>query len=373
MSARTQSGNLEDLDAAAVAYARRVTAASCTDVDLERARFTVECLPLARRLAGRLRGRGEPLEDLEQVARLGLVKAVDRYDPGRGSFTAYAVSTISGELKRHFRDAAWVVHVPRPLRELLLEVRQARIQLTGELRRTPTVAELAVRVEVTESEVLEALLANGGYSPASLDASPVADDDATPRTLGERIGASDADMDMVDDKVTVAGLLGRLPDRERRMLTMRFYGNRTQAEIAAELGISQMHVSRLLNRALCWLREAMLCDTPPRWNAAAGAGVLRLSVDRADGILTVGVRGEVDRDCAPRLRDCLRHAVATAGTDRMVVDLSGVALVDAAGVTTLLDAASAAAVAGVEVTLTGAGPYVRVTLEHCGLAALLGG
>ncbi|MEU4215614.1 SigB/SigF/SigG family RNA polymerase sigma factor [Actinoplanes sp. NPDC026623] len=371
MSAPRSSRELEDLDAAAVAYASRATATSATNATQERERFTRECLPLARRLAGRLRDRGEPLDDLEQVARLGLVKAVDRYDPERGSFTAYAVSTISGELKRHFRDTTWAVHVPRPIRELLLEVRHARTQLTGELHRAPTLAELAAHVGVTENEITETLIAGGGYSLVSLDASPIADHDTTAHTLADRLGVGDTDLEMVDDKVTVARLLMRLPDRERRMLAMRFYGNQTQTEIAAELGISQMHVSRLLNRALSWLRQAMLTDEPPLWNTT-DTHELHLSMKHADRTLTVRVQGEIDRDSAPRLRDCLRHAVATAGTDRMVVGLAGVALIDAAGVTTLADAASAASVAGIDLTLTGAGPHVRQTLELCGLATLTG-
>lgn len=363
---------LEDLDAAAVAYAERASAPHA-DPGLERDRFTRECLPLARRLASRFRGRGEPLEDLEQVARLGLVKAVDRYDPGRGSFTAYAISTITGELKRHFRDAAWAVHVPRPLRELLLEARHARTQLTAELSRTPTVAEVAARVGAPEAEVAEAFVANGGYSPNSLDASSMSDDSTAP-TLGDLLGSTDADLDGVEDKVTVAGLLVRLPARERRMLAMRFYGNRTQVEIAAELGVSQMHVSRLLGHALSWLREAMLSDTPPPWTGRGGATAdrdLRLSADRADGAVTVLVSGEVDRDCTQRLRLCLRHAVATARGDRVVVDISEVPLVDAAGVATLVDCASAASVAGVPLSVAGAGASVRPILKLSGLAPVL--
>ncbi|MEV6846981.1 SigB/SigF/SigG family RNA polymerase sigma factor [Actinoplanes sp. NPDC051411] len=363
---------LEDLDAAALVYAERV-AAPDADPGYERDRFTRECLPLAHRLASKFRGRGEPLEDLEQVARLGLVKAVDRYDPGRGSFTAYAVSTISGELKRHFRDAAWAVHVPRPIRELLLEARHARTQMTAELSRTPTVAEVAARIGAPEAEVADAFVANGGYSPGSLDASPVSDDSTAP-TLGDLLGSTDADLDGVDDKLTVSGLLMRLPARERRMLAMRFYGNRTQVEIAAELGVSQMHVSRLLSHALSWLREAMLSDTPPVWAGRAGVSAgpdLRLRVERADGAVTVRVGGEVDRDCAQRLRLCLRHAVATAREDRLVVDLSAVALLDAAGVATLVDCASAASVAEVPLAIAGAGPTVRPVLKLSGLAAIL--
>jgi RNA polymerase sigma-B factor len=158
------------------------------------------------------------------------------------------------------------------------------------------------------------------------------------------------------------------------MLAMRFYGNRTQAEIAGELGISQMHVSRLLSRALSWLREAMLSDVTPRWDGAGGQPDqhgMRVSVQRAGGALTVVVRGEVDRDTAERLRMGLRHAVATAGTDRVVVDLSGVPLVDAAAVAVLLDVASAASVAGVPFTLTAAQPYVSRILAVSGLANLI--
>jgi RNA polymerase sigma-B factor len=363
---------LEDLDAAALAYSGRV-AASPADLAYERERLTHECLPLARRLACRFRNRGEPLDDLEQVARLGLVKAVDRYDPQRGSFTAYAVSTITGELKRHFRDAAWAVHVPRPIRELLLEARQARTRMTAEFSRTPTVAEVATRIGADEADVAEAFIANGGYSPNSLDASPITDDSGAP-TFGDLLGAADAELEIVDDKVTVAGLLMRLPARERRMLAMRFYGNRTQVEIATELGISQMHVSRLLGHALAWLREAMLSDTPPAWTGrgpSASTPEMRLTVDRADGVVIVRVRGEVDRDCTARLRLCLRHAVATVRGDRLVVDLAEVPLVDAAGVATLVDCASAASVAGVPLALSGAGSTVRPILKLSSLAALL--
>jgi RNA polymerase sigma-B factor len=363
---------LEDLDATALAYAGRVAAAPA-DLERERERFIRECLPLARRLSGRFRGRGEPLEDLEQVARLGLVKAIDRYDPDRGSFTAYAVSTITGELKRHFRDAAWAVHVPRPVRELLLEARQARVQLTAELHRAPRIPEVAARLGVGEAEVAEAYVANGGYSPRSLDAAPVAGDN-TVATLGDMLGVADADLEIVDDKVTVTELLMRLPVRERQMLAMRFYGNRTQADIAAELGVSQMHVSRLLSHALAWLREAMLSDKTPAWagrGPAAACRDLRLSVESAGETITVRVEGEIDRDCASRLRQCLRHAVATAHGGRLVVDLSAVPLTDAAGVATLLDCASAASVAGVPMAIAGAGATVGPILRLSGLAAIL--
>jgi RNA polymerase sigma-B factor len=360
---------LEDLDAAALAYAEEVAAASAVVKARLRDDLTLLCLPFASRLARRYRGRGEPLEDLEQVARLGLVKAINRYDPERGSFTAYAVITIAGEIKRHFRDQTWGVHVPRRVQDLSLEVGHATMLLTSTLARTPTVAELADRLRVGEPAVLEALESSAGYSPASLNV-PLSGSDVL--EFGDLLGGADADLESVDDKITVSGLLLRLPERERRMLAMRFYGNRTQAEIAAELGISQMHVSRLLSRALGWLREAMLNDVPPRWDgrdASPDHHGMRVSVTQGDGELTVRVRGEIDRDTAERLRVGLRHAVRMAGTDRLVVDLSGVPLMDAAGVAVLLDAASSAAVTDVSLSFTGARPYVARVLAVSGMAA----
>jgi RNA polymerase sigma-B factor len=362
---------LEDLDAAAISYAKSFTTAAPGERTVLRDELTRFCLPFAGRLARRYRGRGEPLEDLEQVARLGLIKAIDRYDPERGSFTAYAVITISGEIKRHFRDKTWGVHVPRRVQDLGLEVGHASVVLTNALSRHPTVAELAERLEVSEGAVLEAIESSAGYAPASLNASVNACDGAA--EFGDLLGGVDGDLESIDDRITVSRLLLRLPARERQMLAMRFYGNRTQAEIAAALGISQMHVSRLLSRALAWLREAMLSDVIPRWEGATPPDHpgMQVSVTRSGGVLTVAVRGEIDRDTAGRLRMGLRRAVCTAGRDRVVVDLSAVPLVDAAGVAVLLDAAAAASVADVKLALSGAQPYVSRILAVSGLAELL--
>jgi RNA polymerase sigma-B factor len=360
---------LEDLDLAATDYAARCHLADATERAELRERFVALCLPFAGRMARRYRGRGETLEDLEQVARLGLVKAIDRYDPQRGSFTAYAVITISGEIKRHFRDRTWGVHVPRRVQDLSLEVGHAAMVLTTELSRKPTPAELAAHLKLPEASVLEALESSAGYSPASLNAPAGVDGTAE---FGDLIGSIDSDLESVDDKITVAGLLLRLPARERQMLAMRFYGNRTQAEIAAELGISQMHVSRMLSRALGWLREAMLSDSLPRWEGATGLSDghgMEIRIVRDGGVVTLLVRGEVDRDTAGRLRTSLRHAVSVA--DRLVVDLSAVPLVDAAGVAVLVDAASAAAVADIGMSLVGAQPYVARILGVSGLQNLL--
>ena len=348
--------NDEDLDAAALSYAGQVAAATAAERGVLRERLAERCLPFAGRLARRYRSRGEPLEDLEQVARLGLVKAIDRYDPARGSFTAYAVITITGEIKRHFRDRTWGVHVPRKMQDLGLELGHATTALTGSLARTPTVAELADRMQISREAVLEVMESAAAYSSSSLNV-PVGTDGAE---FGDLLGGSDHDLDLVDDRLTVTGLLLRLPPRERRMLALRFYGNRTQAEIATELGISQMHVSRLLSRALSWLREAMLQDAPSSWDGGGhpGGPGMRVSVSQSGGQLTVHVTGEVDRDTAGRLRNGLRHAVRLAGPDRVVADLSGVPLIDAAGVAVLEEAG---------VPVTGARPYVARILVLAGL------
>ncbi|WP_127503433.1 SigB/SigF/SigG family RNA polymerase sigma factor [Actinoplanes solisilvae] len=366
-----ERGGLEDLDTAAIACF--VQSASATDDGREALResLTRLCLPFAGRLARRYRGRGESFEDIEQVARLGLVKAIDRYDPERGSFTAYAVITISGEIKRHFRDKTWGVHVPRRVQDLSLEVGHATMAMTGTLSRTPSVGEIAERLGVSSAAVLEAQESSAGYSPSSLNA-PVGGEGAA--EFGDLIGDLDGRLELVDDRVTVADLLLRLPPRERRMLAMRFYGNRTQAQIAADMGVSQMHVSRLLSRALAWLREAMLCDVAPRWQGAESRPdqyPVRVEIQRDGDVVVARVHGEVDRDTAERLRLGLRRAIAQAGGDPVVIDLAGVPLVAAAGIAVLVDAASAAAVAGTPLTLTRAQPCVARVLAVTGLSRLL--
>lgn len=364
-------GAFEDLDAAAFAYFDRSAAAASAD---ERAtlrdEFTIGCLTFAGRLARRYRGRGEAVEDLEQVARMGLVKAIDRYEPGRGSFTAYAVMTITGEIKRYFRDKAWGVHVPRGLQDLSLAARRAGAELTGELARTPTRAEVADRLGVSEYEVIEAVKSSRGYAPMSLN-TPVTGGDGS-YEFGDLLATSDHALESVDDKLTLSTLLLRLPARDRHILALRFYGNRTQTEIAAELGISQMHVSRLLTRALTWLRGAMLNDVLPPWEGTdlPDHQGLELTSRRDDGVLIVRTRGELDRDTSGRLRAALHNAVA-ARPERVIVDLVDVPLVDAAGVAALLDAASAAGLADVGLRLTGARPYVFHVLKVSGLAKLL--
>jgi RNA polymerase sigma-B factor len=217
-------------------------------------------LPLARRLATRYKGRGEPLDDLCQVAALALVKAVDGYDPARPSaFSSYAVATIVGALKRHFRDTTWRVRVPRRVQELAIALVPANASLTQQLGRSPTLPELATHLHTPEAEVAVAVNAWRAYQPDSLDALSAPDRDDRPPPI-DTIGAVDTRFDAVTDRHTLQALLAALPARQRRILVMRYVGEMTQAEIATQVGLSQMHVSRLLQRVLTQLRTGMLAD-----------------------------------------------------------------------------------------------------------------
>jgi RNA polymerase sigma-B factor len=215
------------------------------------------CMPFAERLVRRFHGLGEPTADLNQVAALALLKAVDRYDPGLGTdFSSFATPTILGDRRRHFRDRGWSVRVPRRLQELRLDINRARDQLTHLLGRIPTAADLAAHLDVDETAVIEALVAADAYRSTSLFA-PVGGDDDGP-TLADRQGVEDHGYEVVDVRQTLQPLLASLSERERQLIAMRFFGNMTQARIAERLGISQMHVSRLLTKTLTRLREEML-------------------------------------------------------------------------------------------------------------------
>jgi RNA polymerase sigma-B factor len=359
------AGHLEDLDLSAAAYARLRTDASPRRRRQLREELISHCLPFAGRMARRYRGRGEPIEDLEQVARLGLVKSIDRYDPERGSFTAFATVTMSGELKRHFRDTTWTVHVPRRLQDLNLEIRRATADLTHTLQRTPDVTEIAHHLTVSEAAVQEARQCAACYAPASLSA-PIDSDGSS--VLGDLLGHTDEAVESITDRLTVVDLLHRLPERERGMLLMRFYGNHTQTEIADAFGVSQMHVSRLISRSLTWLRDALLSEVPPSF-PGLDADDLRVRITRGDKTVAVEVCGELDRDNADRLRSRLRHAVATAGTRRVVVDVAGVPLLDAAAISVLCDVSRAAITARVELTFAGPRPFVAYILTTFGLGS----
>ncbi|MEU7722761.1 RNA polymerase sigma factor SigF [Streptomyces tibetensis] len=215
-------------------------------------------LPLVEHLARRFRNRGEPLDDLTQVATIGLIKSVDRFDPDRGvEFSTYATPTVVGEIKRHFRDKGWAVRVPRRLQELRLALTTATAELSQLHGRSPTVHELAEKLAISEEEVLEGLESANAYSTLSLD---VPDTDDESPAVADTLGAEDEALEGVEYRESLKPLLEDLPPREKRILLLRFFGNMTQSQIAQEVGISQMHVSRLLARTLAQLRERLLVE-----------------------------------------------------------------------------------------------------------------
>ena len=214
-------------------------------------------LPLVEHLARRFRNRGEPYDDLMQVGTIGLIKAIDRFDPERGvEFSTYATPTVVGEIKRHFRDKGWAIRVPRRLQELRLSLGLAGAELAQELGRSPTVGELADRLGLEPDRVLEGIESANAYTTLSLDAPETADDPRT--TVGQAIGIEDDALENVEYRAALRPLLAKLDERERQILLLRFFGGKTQSQIANELGISQMHVSRLLSRTLESLRGDLL-------------------------------------------------------------------------------------------------------------------
>jgi RNA polymerase sigma-B factor len=216
-------------------------------------------LPLARHLAHRYSGRGEPTDDLIQTATVGLIKAVDKFDPHRGvDFAGYAIPTIIGEIKRHFRDRTWSVRVPRRLQELRLAITEANSTLTHTLGRSPTITDIATHLTLTEEDILEGLEGARAYNTTSLS-TPISTDGTT--ELGDTLGTEDHEYELAETRVALGPALATLDDREQKILTLRFYGNLTQSQIADHIGISQMHVSRLLTKALTKLRTQLTTDT----------------------------------------------------------------------------------------------------------------
>ncbi|GAA4533811.1 SigB/SigF/SigG family RNA polymerase sigma factor [Amycolatopsis samaneae] len=226
-----------------------------------RHRLIEEHLPIAEHIARRFSGRGEPREDLVQVARLGLVNAVDRFDPERkNEFLSFAIPTVMGEVRRYFRDASWSLRVPRRLKELHLALSQATTTLTQRRGRAPTATELAEHLGIGVDEVTEALIAGNAYQTTSTDR-PVHDEPEA-ALLADTLGEEDAALEKVENCEALRPLLQRLPRRERSILVMRFFGNMTQSAIAERVGLSQMHVSRLLSQTLSTLREGILAEGP---------------------------------------------------------------------------------------------------------------
>jgi RNA polymerase sigma-B factor len=210
-------------------------------------------LPLVHHLAQRFRGRGEPYDDLVQVGTIGLLHAVDRFDPGRGAFSAFAVPTILGEIRRHFRDRGWAMRVPRRLQDFGRQVSVAREQLTQRLGRSPTVLELAQELHGDPDLVVEAIETATAFATVPLPS-------ASEEVLFDSLSSPDYGLERVEQRATLRPLLARLPARERKILALRFIRGLSQSQIAAEVGVSQMHVSRLLARSLSTLREGLTED-----------------------------------------------------------------------------------------------------------------
>ncbi|MFD9486359.1 RNA polymerase sigma factor SigF [Streptomyces sp. NPDC059991] len=217
-------------------------------------------LPLVRYAAARFRSRNEPMEDIVQVGTIGLIKAIDRFDCERGvEFPTFAMPTVVGEIKRFFRDTSWSVRVPRRLQELRLALTKASDELAQKLDRSPTVPELAAVLGVSEEDVVDGLAVGNAYTASSLD-SPSPEDDGGEGSLADRLGYEDAALEGVEYRESLKPLLAKLPPRERQIIMLRFFANMTQSQIGEEVGISQMHVSRLLTRTLAQLREGLIAD-----------------------------------------------------------------------------------------------------------------
>lgn len=224
----------------------------------------IGCQNLAIYLAGKFADRGEPLEDLIQVAHIGLINAVDRYDLSRGlEFSTFATPTIVGEIRRHFRDKLWSIHVPRRLRELNRVLMRSVDTLSQRLGRSPRIEELAEEAGAPFDVVLEALEAGRAYAPASLEAEALGEEDGRPGALLESLGREDANLERLEDRATLEWALEKLPDREREVVTLRYSKRFSQSQIARQLGVSQMHVSRLQRSALERLR-GLVADVPEK-------------------------------------------------------------------------------------------------------------
>ncbi|WP_234938635.1 RNA polymerase sigma factor SigF [Mycolicibacterium lutetiense] len=227
-----------------------------SDYERQRERIVQRCLPLADHIARRFDGRGEPREDLVQVARVGLVNAVNRFDVEAGSdFVSFAVPTIMGEVRRHFRDNSWSVKVPRRLKELHLRLGAATAELSQRLGRAPTASELSVELEMDREEVIEGLVAGSSYNTLSIDSGGGGDEEAP--AIVDTLGDVDTGLDQIDNRETLRPLLAQLPERERTVLLLRFFESMTQTQIAERVGVSQMHVSRLLAKSLARLRDQL--------------------------------------------------------------------------------------------------------------------
>jgi RNA polymerase sigma-B factor len=225
--------------------------------DRQRERIVTRCLPLADHIAFRYHRKGENLDDLVQIARVGLMHAVNRFDPENGAnFLSFAVPTMLGEIRRHFRDNGWAMHVPRRLKDLHVQITRATPRLTQSLGRAPTPTDLAAELGADRQEVVECLVAGDAYSLRSID-SPISSADDTTRSLADTLGEVDADMEHITDRESLRPLLAGLTERERTVISLRFFASMTQTQIAERIGVSQMQVSRILAKTLQQLRDGM--------------------------------------------------------------------------------------------------------------------
>nr|WP_268932310.1 SigB/SigF/SigG family RNA polymerase sigma factor [Mycolicibacterium hodleri] len=238
-------------------HAMHGTMGESAEVARQREAIFNRCLALADRIARHYGGRGEDIEDLTQVARLGLVKAVNRFDPAKGShFVAFAVPTMMGEVRRHFRDHGWSMHVPRRLKDRHGNISRATTELTQSLGRAPTAGQLAEYLDMSREDIVDSMLAAEAYRVHSIDA-PVSSGDSAPRMVSDTVGSVDFEFDRITDQETVRPLLAALPERERTVLYLRFFESMTQSQIAERVGVSQMHVSRILEKTLRELRAKL--------------------------------------------------------------------------------------------------------------------
>ncbi|MFC7279305.1 SigB/SigF/SigG family RNA polymerase sigma factor [Paractinoplanes rhizophilus] len=322
-------------------------------------------LPLATRLTRRYRHRGQDDDVLAQVAALALVKAVDGFDPGRGKpFFGYLIPTVTGELKRHFRDKGWRVHVGRHLQERCLELGHVRAELGQTLRRPPTIAELAQALGGTEDEVLEAWMAASAYDVDSLNARVSDADDAA--ELQDLMGQEDADLAGACDRLALRDLLRRLPELEQYVVTRYFFGDATQEQIAQSLGVSQMHVSRLLRRTLQALHRQLDGDE----TGPAPATTAQVTASTTSGRTVVAVAGDLDQASAARLRDKLVDTAVRTRPRLLVVDLTRAGHADGATVRALVDGHRATGHSGTAYMVIGVPPALFERLRRLGVTRL---
>jgi RNA polymerase sigma-B factor len=361
----------EQREKATIAAIRALRQPACPRTERDRLRQAAvqRNLPLAHRLARGFQHRGESLEDLLQVAALALVKAVDGYDPGRErSFTGYATPTILGEIKRHFRDRVWTVHVPRGLQERCLEVTRIRGELTQRLHRAPSAGEIADAMGVTEAEVRVTEASTSAYRADSLNRPVSAGESACERQ--DFLSAPDDELEHLHDRLTLQAAIRRLAPRARHVLDRYFFGNLTQAQIADELGTSQMSVSRLLAQSVTHLR-AELADQPGAGGDGEALDAPVRTYTAGPGCVVATVHGvALDDDSADRLRDTLIDLAMSRRTRTLVVDLRRVTEPDQALVRVLWHTHRACGHAGTRLYVVNAGAPVHDLLRRTGLTRL---